>query len=112
MNGLLKQILAIALLVAALPCCHALAHELHASEPVAAAELHAGHSCSCHSCEPASCGDETAMPQNRSAAPPAIALPSSFVQPFVLVEAKPARKRAPLLVVGVLASLQTVRLLI
>lgn len=108
---LLKHMLVVvALLVAAMPCCHADGHELHGH--AAEAGFCASHACSCHSCDETPCGDKPDMPQELTVVSASVAIPSASVRLFTFIESRPAIRQAPPAVNGVLATLQTVQLLI
>jgi hypothetical protein len=109
----LKHILVvIALVMVAMPCCHAADHHNHEHESTAASELCASHTCACHSCDQTPCSDEIEMPQERTASSQVTTAPFSSIQLFVFTETKPVVQQAPLTVTASLASLQTVQLLI
>ncbi|MEA2069207.1 MAG: hypothetical protein U9P12_08405 [Verrucomicrobiota bacterium] len=110
---LLRHILmVIALMAAVMPCCHADAHDLHSHGAQADAGLCASHACACHSCEETPCGDKLDMPQNLTVASASVVIPSSPIRLFIFTEAKPVTRQAPPKVTGILATLQTVQLLI
>lgn len=110
---LLKHILiVVALMVAATPCCHAADHVQHDHGGDVAAEICASHACACHSCAETSCTEELEMPQDLAASTTPAVAPSSVVQLHIFTEPKPVSRRIPQLVAGILASIQTVQLLI
>lgn len=113
MNGLKHILIAVALLLAVAPCMHADNHRKHTHDSGARTEICASHACSCHACDTTTvCTDDSDIPLQRASATTAAALSISTVHLFTLAERKPVIPHAPLAVGGVLASLQTVQLLI
>ncbi|VGO17624.1 hypothetical protein PDESU_06225 [Pontiella desulfatans] len=113
MNGLKHILVVIALLMAAMPCCHGHSHGMMAEAAGSESVITANHSCSCHSCEEAPCTDDLEMPQDLTLATALAATPASTtITLFTLYEIKPVVRQAPPSVRGVLATIQTVRLLI
>jgi hypothetical protein len=110
---LFKHILVVvALLAAAMPCCHAVGHALPACDVGAEAGIAASHTCACHSCDEAVCHDDVDMPQELTTSSAAFEVPVTSLQLFIISETKPLKRLAPPTVSGILASLQTVQLLI
>jgi hypothetical protein len=112
MNGLKHILIMVALLIAAMPCCHAHEFELHDHGDTADAEICATHACSCHACDEIPCAEDLEMPQELTIASVAVATPPLSILLIVFSEQKPAVRQAPPPVAGVLASIQTVQLLI
>ncbi|MCF7849958.1 MAG: hypothetical protein K9M45_13985 [Kiritimatiellales bacterium] len=111
---LLKHILVVvALLAATMPCCYA-GHTGHDHEHAAGVELCAlpTHTCHCHSCDQVPCKDNAQLPQEQAAPYETIEVPAVSAQAVIFLEHKPAIRQFPHPVSGVLASLQTVQLLI
>lgn len=110
---LLKHILVVVgLVVAALPCSHAVGHDAHAHAPDASSEIQAPNPCHCHSCEDEPCGEAFAMPQELTVASAFFSVPVSSLQLFIFSETQPVARPIPPAVTGVLSALQTVQLLI
>jgi len=104
---LLKNILVVlALLAATMPCCHAAEHEAHADVSIAAIP------CACHSCDESAHHDDLEMPQELTVSTSGISAPATPILLFVFSETKPLQRPTPSSVVGILASIQTVQLLI
>lgn len=99
----------VALVAAMLPCGHAMHHDHHED----AAELCGieAEPCCCHSCEHHSCAEEVEIQLDLA---PVVATiePFSPALLFVLPEIKPVLKQNLPPTGGILASLQTVQLLI
>ncbi|WP_372845963.1 hypothetical protein [Pontiella sp.] len=112
MNWLRHVLVTVALLVAALPCCHAHEHELRAPDTHAPTELTAAHHCCCHSCDATLCVDELEMPQELTLPAATVASPPPAITLMVFIESKPAIPPLPPRRCDDLASLQTVQLLI
>ena len=112
MNGLKHILIAVAVLIAAMPCCHAHEVDLHDHGDAAADEICAAHACSCHACDEIPCAEDLEMPQELTIASVVVAVPPPSILLFVFPEQQPAVRQAPPLVDGVLASLETVQLLI
>lgn len=111
--SVLKHILImIALTVAAMPCCHADGHDLHAHDAETGADICASHTCACHSCDETACSEELDIPQVLTASAASAAIPSYRVRLFIFTERKPVARQIPPPAGGVLATLQTVQLLI
>ena len=113
MNGLKHILIAVAMLLAVAPCIHAEDHGEHLHDSGAPSEICASHTCSCHACDSApGCTDvlDIQLQLDSSATPAALSV--STVHLFTLAERKPFITHTPLSVAGVLASLQTVQLLI
>jgi hypothetical protein len=109
----LKHILVvIALMVSAMPCCHAADHDTHGHDADAAAEICATHACACHSCDEIPCSDQLEVPQEMITASASVGIPARSIQLIVFSETKPVIRQVPLSVTGILASIQTVQLLI
>lgn len=109
----LKHILmGIALLAALLPCVHAL--EPHDHGHNAAAEQCAldGSPCECHACDHKPCAADKKIQFHRAPDSTPIERPPLAALLFILPQTQPALKKAPPLVSGTLASLQTIQLLI
>jgi hypothetical protein len=110
---LLKHILvAVALLVMALPCVHAAHYGHHHDEGVELCEIAAEPCCACHSREQQPCTDNVEIQLDRTPDAATIEQASSPTLLYILPEAKPALKKAILPPPGVLATLKTVQLLI
>ncbi len=110
---LLKHILiAIALLMAAMPCAHALSHVLHGHDHNASVEMCAAHACSCHACDEVPCSGEQDPPQEKISSICSVEFPPKPQLLFVFRETKPAQKQTALPLSGALASIRTVQLLI
>ncbi|MEN8254526.1 MAG: hypothetical protein ABFR33_03555 [Verrucomicrobiota bacterium] len=109
---LLKPILVIALLAMLLPCSHAAMHHDH--EHDAAMELCALDTspCECHSCEHQPCSDNVEIQLDRTPDSNTVEQPFSPDVLFTVPEPKPALRQTLPPVSGILASLQTVQLLI
>lgn len=111
--ALLKHILVVvALLAAAMPCCHAIGHAAPARDVGTEASIDVSHACACHSCDEMVCYDNIDMPQELTASFDAFDVPVTFQQLFIISETKPLKRLVPPSVSGVLASIQTVQLLI
>ena len=110
MKFLKHILLVIALLATMVPCGHAIGHHDHdhgnERYGISAAP------CECHSCEHTPCADDADIQADRTSGVNTIVPPSVPVLLFVLPETKPALKKFPPPVPGVLATLKTVRLLI
>ncbi len=111
---LLKHILVVvALLAMVLPCVHAAAHlSHHHHEDIELCEIVAEPCCACHSREQQPCADTVEIQLDRTPDVAAIDPPSIAALLYILPEDKPALKKAILPPPGVLATLQTVQLLI
>ena len=110
---LLKHILVVvALMVAAIPCCHAAAHDVHGHEHDAESQICAVHHCTCHSCDEIPCSDEFEIPKELTVAAASVAIPPSSFLLFVFTDTKPAARQDPPSISGILAAIQTVQLLI
>ena len=108
----LKHILVVvALLATLLPCGHAAMHHDHHHDEVGMCEI-ATEPCCCHSCEHTPCADTVEIQLDRTPGATTIEQPLTLMLLFVLPETKPALKQVPPPVPGVLATLQTVQLLI
>ena len=108
----LKHILVVAaLMLMVMPCTHAQDHDVHAHGEGSAPEICATHACSCHSCDTESCIEMLEV-QDLSVSLTSVEAPSSSILLMVFSETKPLTKRVPSSVPGILASLQTVQLLI
>lgn len=113
MNGLKHILIAVAMLLAVAPCMHADDHGKHIHDSGARTEICASHVCSCHACDPTTvCTDDLDIQLRLDSATTPAALSTSTLHLFTLAERKPVITHAPLSVGGVLASLQTVQLLI
>lgn len=112
MNRLKHILIMVALLIAAMPCCHAHELERHDHDGTADAEICAAEACSCHACDEIPCAEDLEMPQELSIASVAVAAPPPSILLIVFSEQKPVVRQAPPAVAGVLASIQTVQLLI
>lgn len=112
MNGFKHVVVIVALMVAAMPCCHADDHDLHVHDAGAKAEICASHTCSCHSCDETTCSDKLEMTPGLTTPSATVAAPLSVIELYILPEDKPVLKKATLPPPGVLATLQTVQLLI
>ena len=113
MNGLKHILIAVALLLAVAPCMHAEDHGKHLHDSEARTEICAAHPCSCHACDPApGCTDvlDIQLQLDFTATPSALSVSTFHL--FTLAQRKPFITHIPLSVAGVLASLQTVQLLI
>ena len=112
MNGLKHILIAVAVLIAAMPCFHTHESGLHDHGDDAEIELCGAHTCACHTCDEVPCAEDLEMPQERTLASVAVALPPPPVLLFVFSEQHTAVRQEPPMVSGVLASIQTVQLLI
>lgn len=112
MNGFKHILIMGALLIAAIPCFHAHELERHDHGGTAEAEICAASACSCHACDEIPCTEDLEMPQELTIASAVVAVPPPSILLFVFSEQQPAVRQAPLLVAGVLASLENVQLLI
>jgi hypothetical protein len=111
MNGLKHILIACAVLLAAMPCCHSHQFELSDHGDTAETELCAAHTCSCHACDEIPCAEELEMPQELTLASAVVAAPPPAILLIVFSELKHAVRQVPPGVAGVLASIQTVQLL-
>ena len=109
-----KHILVVIALMATMaPCGHAHGHAAHDRDAGAAGKLMVLHVCSCHSCDAMPCSETREMPQETTAGTVSIASPDSATILFVLSETKPLLGAVSLSPSGgILASIQTVQLLI
>lgn len=105
------MLVVIALLVAAMPCCHAADHDLHEHD-ADTAEICAAHECACHACDEARCAAGLEMHQQPSVVSITVATPPSPFYIFVFKETRPVIRQASSPASGTLACLQTVQLLI
>ena len=113
MNGLKHILIAVALLLAVAPCMHAEDHGKHTHDSEARTEICTSHECSCHTCDTTTgCTDDLDLQLRLDSAATPAALSTATLHLFTLVETKPVITQTPLSVGGVLASLQTVQLLI
>ena len=109
----MKHILVvIGLMVAALPCSHAFAHDAHAHAPETSSEAYTPQACHCHSCEDVPCNDDLDMPQELTVSSVVLAAPVASIQLFIFSETKPAVRQIPPSVTVFLTSIQTIQLLI
>ncbi len=106
MTLLKNSLVVLALLAAMVPCCHAAEHEAHADEGIVATP------CTCHSCDESAHHDDLEMPQELTGSTVGISVPAPSILLFVFSETKPLQRLAPSSIVGILASIQTVQLLI
>jgi hypothetical protein len=109
---LLKHILIVfALMMASLPCIHAQIHEEHAE--TSETSLTRAACCACHSGPETPCHASVKTPQQRVSAAVIALVPSTCFTGFVPpAEPQPVLRQVPPQGSGMLASLQTVRLLI
>jgi hypothetical protein len=112
MKGFKHILIMGALLIAAMPCFHAHELEWHDHDGTAEAELCAAHACSCHACDEIPCAEDLEMPQERTIVSVAVATPPPSILLIVFSEQRHSVRQASPSVAGVLASLQTVQLLI
>ena len=112
MNGIKHILIIIALMVASMPCCQADDHDLHLHDAEAGADICESHDCSCHACDETACSDEFEMPQEMTVAATLPVTPFYSVQLFIFNEAKPVARQTPPTDGSVLATLQTIQLLI
>ena len=111
---LLKHILiVVALLAMVMPCVHASAHYSHQHhEDVELCEIATGPCCACHSREQQPCTDNVEIQLDRTPDATTIDHPSVPTLLYILPKENPVLKKSFLPVPGVLATLQTVQLLI
>ena len=106
-------LLMVALLAATMPCCHAVGHgEAAHDNDTADASIDALHACACHSCDETICREKIEMPQEIRLSSDVIELPVVALPFFVFPGTRSLKRPAPPAVVGILASIQTVQLLI
>ena len=102
----------LALIALMLPCGHAADHDAHAHEAETAEQICAASACACHGCDEAPCTAAPELPQERTPAPPSVSVsprPPSFL---AFSDSKPLERPALFTTGGILASIQTVQLLI
>ncbi len=113
MNALKHILIAVAMLLTVAPCMHAAEHEKHVHDSDARTEICASHACSCHACDATDvCTDDLNIQLQQASAATSAAISTPALHLFTLAETKPVITHAPLPIDGVLASLQTVQLLI
>ena len=112
MKGFKHILIMGALLIAAMPCFHAHELERHDHGGTAEAEICAANACSCHACDEIPCAEDLEMPQELTIASVAVATPPPSILFIALSAQKQSVRHASPSVVGVLASIQTVQLLI
>ena len=114
MKLLKHSLIVVALMLAMAPCGHAVEHGLHDHGHDAGMEIctASASACDCHSCDRTACTEKIPVPQQRSVVISVIEFSPSFVTLFTFSENKPFFRHSPPASVGVLASLQTVQLLI
>jgi len=111
--GLLKHILVVvALLAATLPCSHATEHHDHGHNP--ALELCAvdASPCECHSCDHQPCSTDIEIQLDRTSVSDSLEVLRHAAIRLPLPQYKPAFRNTSIPVSGILASIQTVQLLI
>ncbi len=113
MNGLKHILIAVAMLLAVAPCLHVADHGMHVHDSGARTELCASHACSCHACDTTTvCTDDCDIQLQKASAATPVVQSTPAVHLFTLAETRPVITHAPPSVGGVLASLQTIHLLI
>ena len=112
MNGLKHILIMGALLFAAVPCFHAHELERHDHGGTADADICAAHACSCHACDEIPCAEDLEMPLELTIGSVAVATPPPSILFIVFSAQKHSVRHASPSVAGVLASMQTVQLLI
>lgn len=112
MKGFKHILIMGALLIAAMPCFHAHELERHDHGGAAETELCAANACSCHACDEIPCAEDLEMPQELTIATVAVATPPPSILLIDFSEQKHSVRQVSPSVVGVLASIQTVQLLI
>ncbi|MBT8046147.1 MAG: hypothetical protein KJN67_03170 [Pontiella sp.] len=113
MKMLKHMLVVVALLLTTAPCLHADGHAKHGHDPDARTEICASHACSCHACDSsAACTDDYDLQLQQSSTTAPAALFTTCTHLFTLTETKPLVTHLLLPADGVLASLQTVQLLI
>jgi len=102
----------IAVLAVLLPCAHALEHHDHGHD--SALELCALDAlpCECHSCDHPSCSSNIEVQLDPSSGSYSLEILRHVAPQFPLPEYNPVPRKIPSPVAGILASLQTVQLLI
>ena len=112
MKGFKHILIMGALLIAAMPCFHAHELERHDHGGTADADICAAHACSCHACDEIPCAEDLEMPQELTIVSVAVATPPSSILFIAFSAQKHSVRHASPSVAGVLASIQTVQLLI
>ena len=112
MKGIKHILIMIALIVASMSCCQADDHDLHAHDAEAGAEICSSHDCSCHTCDETACSDVFEMPQRLVVSTAMLTAPTAAIELYVLSETKRPVQQVSPAVTGILASIQTVQLLI
>ncbi|MEN7973095.1 MAG: hypothetical protein ABFR47_04595 [Verrucomicrobiota bacterium] len=108
----MKHILMVALFAAMVPCGHADMHHGHCHDADVELCGIAEEPCACHSCEHQPCADKIKIPLDHSIGAIVIERPSTSVLCFIPPETKPVLRQSLPPVPGILASIQTVQLLI
>ena len=110
---ILRPILVIALLAGILPCSHAdIHHDDHGHESMAELCAAAAGPCECHSCDVKPCTDQVEFQFNSAQGALVVMAPLNSTVLFTLSESRLANRKANPSVCGILASLQTIILLI
>jgi len=112
MHGFRHIFITVALLVAAMPCCHAHSVEAHVHEGSDSSEICATHICDCHSCEEVPCTDDFEMPQESTTGSIAVPQAPVAVRLIVFTAFNPVVRQVPPTVPGTLARIRTIQLLI
>jgi len=113
MNRIKHILVVVALLATMLPCSHAaLHHNDHHHDADIELCCVAASPCACHSCEHSYCADPVQIQTDRTSNITLTEHPAILELLFCLPETKPALQKARPPAIGILAALQTVRLLI
>jgi hypothetical protein len=112
MSPLNHILMAAALLITALPCFHATNHGPQAHRFAEADSIFTSHACCCHSCSETPCPEEFEMPQKLSGFSITAVFPPTLIRLVSFAEPKCAVRPMFPEDAGMLASLQTVQLLI
>jgi hypothetical protein len=105
-------LVAVALMVASMPCCHAVDHDAHRHADEATTQLCGNHDCHCHSCDAMACKSKRSVQMERFSVPVSLIPPVAEMQLFVYPETNTLPRHRPLTSCAALASIQTVQLLI
>ncbi|MDH3982318.1 MAG: hypothetical protein OES84_05380 [Kiritimatiellaceae bacterium] len=96
-----------------MPCIHEHAHAFSAHDASSDhPEFSESHHCDCHSCDDSSCAEDLEVPQELTVVSTTVPAPASVFELIIFPEIKPVVQPVPPSAVGILASIQTVQLLI
>jgi len=112
MKPLNHMLLALVLLVTALPCFHAGAHGQQTHRPTAAIQIFGSHACCCHGSGQTYCPEEFEMPQQGFSAMPLAAVPPARAVLFIVPPVSTDFSLTATIISRVTDPICTVRLLI